>query len=289
MIRQDKIDQFAQEALQPQELVLDLLGWYVRPAGAHVWSGGLVHLLGELGFSTPAARIALGRLVRRGLLAPVKEGRLVHYDFTPRLETLLAEGTGRIESFALDEPWDGLWTVLWYAIPEELKAAGRRLARRLRFLGFGSPQEGMWIAPRNREADVESLVADLGLDGNVAVVVGPAAAGTDAGALIRRLWDLPDLAGRYESYVAAFSPYCAHAAARSLGDRDAFVIRTRALAEYRRFPALDPTLPEEVVGQSWKRREVVETFHGIFETLRPAATRYFEQANTPGHRPARPS
>lgn len=108
MIRQDKIDQFAQEALQPQELVLDLLGWYVRPAGAHVWSGGLVHLLGELGFSTPAARIALGRLVRRGLLAPVKEGRLVHYDFTPRLETLLAEGTGRIESFALDEPWDGL-------------------------------------------------------------------------------------------------------------------------------------------------------------------------------------
>ena len=142
MIRQANIDQYSQEALQPQELVLDLLGWYVRPAGGHVWSGGLVRLLGELGFSTPATRIALGRLVRRGLLAPAKDGRLVHYDFTPRLETLLAEGTRRIDSFALDEPWDGLWTVLWYAIPEEQKAAGRRLAPRLRFHGFGSPQEG---------------------------------------------------------------------------------------------------------------------------------------------------
>lgn len=289
MGRQDTIDQFAQESLQPQELVLDLLGWYAHPEVARVWSGGLVHLLGELGFSTPAARIALGRLVRRGLLAPVKEGRLVHYALTRRLETLLAEGTRRIESFALDEPWDGLWTVLWYSIPEEQKAAGRRLARRLRFLGFGSPQEGMWLAPRDRVADVESLVADLGLEGHVAVVVGPAAASTDPGALIRRLWDLPDLAARYAAYVEAFSPFCIAASANGLSDRDAFVIRTRALAEYRRFPALDPTLPEEVVGESWKRREVVDTFHGIFETLRPAATRHFEQANAPGHRPARPS
>ena len=39
------------EPLQPQDLVITLLGTYVRPFGDAVWSGGLVALLEELGFS----------------------------------------------------------------------------------------------------------------------------------------------------------------------------------------------------------------------------------------------
>ena len=39
----------ASEPLQPQDLVITLLGTYVRPFGDTVWSGGLVALLGELG------------------------------------------------------------------------------------------------------------------------------------------------------------------------------------------------------------------------------------------------
>ena len=43
------------EALQPQDLVITLLGTYVRPLGPRpVWSGGLVSLLGEFGFSQRA-------------------------------------------------------------------------------------------------------------------------------------------------------------------------------------------------------------------------------------------
>ena len=38
------------EPLQPQDLVITLLGTYVRPFGTRVWSGGLVELLGEFGF-----------------------------------------------------------------------------------------------------------------------------------------------------------------------------------------------------------------------------------------------
>ena len=278
-----------QGSLQPQDLVLDLMGWYLRPAGGQAWSGGLVRLLGDLGFSTAAARIALGRLVRRGLLARAKDGRLVYYRPTARLDSLLAEGERRIRSFGLEEPWDDRWTVLWYAIPEEHKVEGRRLARRLRFLGFGSPQEGMWLAPRDREADVRSLVDDLGLSEYVAVVVGRTAASTDGGSLARRVWDLRDLAKRYEAFLAALSPFCEQATADSLPDREAFLIRTRAVAAYRGFPPLDPSLPEELVGRAWKRREVVETFHRIDEVLRPASTRYFDAANTPQRRPARVS
>jgi len=40
----------AGEPFQPQDLVVTLLGTYVRPFGSIVWSGGLVVMLAEFGF-----------------------------------------------------------------------------------------------------------------------------------------------------------------------------------------------------------------------------------------------
>jgi phenylacetic acid degradation operon negative regulatory protein len=75
----------------PQDLVLTLLGAHHVPREhGTVWSGGLVRLLAEFGFSEGAARVALSRLVARDLLAPAKRGRHVHYTLTPRTLTVLA-------------------------------------------------------------------------------------------------------------------------------------------------------------------------------------------------------
>src|SRR5437660_8937413 len=125
------------EPLAPQDLVITMLGTYVRPAGEPVWSGGMVELLGEFGFTEGAARVALTRLVRRGLIDRVRSGRLVHYRVTPRCDRLLAEGDGRIFSLG-DPPSAGdCWTVVWHQITEDRRLERSRLARRLRFLGFG--------------------------------------------------------------------------------------------------------------------------------------------------------
>ena len=149
------------EQHQPQELVITLLGLYVRPFGERVWSGGLVSLLGELGFSTGAARVALTRLVRRGLIERIREGRLVHYRITPRADRLLFEGHGRI--FSLGDPHDdgGTWTVLWHQIPEDRRLERSRLARRLRFLGFGSVQDSVWVSPHDQAVEVARLIEEL--------------------------------------------------------------------------------------------------------------------------------
>src|ERR671935_33975 len=81
----------------PQDLVMTLLGAHANPRRRRwIWSGGLVTLLEEFGFSTGAARVALNRLVARDLLAPAKKGRLVHYTLTPRTIAVLAEGDRRI-------------------------------------------------------------------------------------------------------------------------------------------------------------------------------------------------
>src|SRR5262245_30109421 len=104
----------------PQDLVMTLLGAYVNPRRRRkVWSGGLVRLLEEFGFSAGAARVALNRLVARDLLEPAKRGRLVHYRLTPRTVAVLAEGDHRIFNLGRSPRRGTKWTVLCHGIPED--------------------------------------------------------------------------------------------------------------------------------------------------------------------------
>jgi phenylacetic acid degradation operon negative regulatory protein len=111
--------------------------------------------------------------VNRGLLKRSKRGRLVYYTPAPRLDRLLAEGDRRIFRLgSTDEGWDGRWTMLWHAIPEPLRLERGRLARRLRFLGFGSVQDATWISPHNRERDVVELLEEMGVEEHACVLIG---------------------------------------------------------------------------------------------------------------------
>jgi phenylacetic acid degradation operon negative regulatory protein len=263
------------EPLQPQDLVVTLLGTYVRPFGAGpVWSGGLVELLGEFGFSVGAARIALTRLVRRELLARVRSGRLVHYRVTPRCDRLLAEGDGRIFSLGSAEAAGDAWTVVWHQIPEDRRLERSRLARRLRFLGFGPVQEGVWVSPHDHHAEVIQLLDDLDVATSGAAFLASVAPGSPGlPALVARAWDLSGLAQRYESFVHEFEPYLD----RSLDDDGhAFVVRTRLMHLFRGFPFVDPELPEELAPVGRPRAAAVEVFRGLYARLAEGSQRYFD-------------
>jgi phenylacetic acid degradation operon negative regulatory protein len=264
----------AGEPLQPQDLVITLLGTYVRPHGGTVWSGGLVTLLGELGFSDGAARVALTRLVRRGLLSRERSGRLVHYRLTQRCERLLGEGDGRI--FRLGEPREGSdgWTVLWHQIPEDRRLERSRLARRLRFLGFGSVQDSVWVSPHDHSDEVVQLLAELGVSTHATLFVARVGALEGLPALVGRAWDLSGLLERYQSFDGEFSPYRQRGV--KLADADAFRIRTRLVHLFRGFPPLDPELPESLAPLSRPRSRAVRTFHVLYNGLAPASQRHFD-------------
>ncbi len=259
--------------LSPQDLVITLLGCHVRAAGATVWSGGLVALLGEFGFSEGAARVALTRLVRRGLLSRVRSGRLVHYRVTARCERLLAEGDGRI--FTLGHPrasGDG-WTLLLHQIPESRRLELSRLARRLRFLGFGSVPDGIWVSPHDHADEVARLLSDLDVAEFATVFVAQPGAGVIG--LVERAWDLSGLAERYEAFCAQFGD------ALVASDLDAFLVRTRATHMFRGFPSLDPELPEALALLGPARERAVEIFEGLYEQLREPAQRHFDAVARP--------
>jgi phenylacetic acid degradation operon negative regulatory protein len=258
---------------RPQSLVITLLGAYVYPDDRLAWSGGLVRLLVELGVSAGSARVALARLTRRDLLTRVRDGRLVHYRLTTRAVALLDEGNRRIFSFGRDARAADAWTVLWHALPDERRLERGRLTRRLRFLGFGSVQDGVWISPHDREREVAGLLEELGLVGHAAVLLGRPAKSSDFEAFVARAWDVGELARRYRAFVAAFER---HVPADGLDEREAFLVRTRLVHAFRQFPFLDPGLPDDLVPTEGFRERAVRLFDALYGSLAEPAQRHFD-------------
>jgi phenylacetic acid degradation operon negative regulatory protein len=259
---------------RPQSLVITLLGAYVYPAERTVWSGGLVRLLGELGSSDGAARVALARLTHRELLERVKEGRLVHYRLTPPATALLEEGERRIFSFGRRHRAPRVWTILWHAIPDERRLERGRLARRLRFLGFGSPQDGVWISPHDRKREVAGLLEELRLEGHATILLGRPAGPFQLEAFLGGAWDLDALPKRYRAFVQTFRRYRRD----GLDDRRAFLVRTRLAHAFRQFPFLDPGLPDDLVPTHGHRDRAVGLFHELYRSLAEPAQRHFDDA-----------
>lgn len=253
--------------------MLTIFGAHVRRSGAQVWSGGMVELLGELGFTTGAARAALARLVKRDLLARAREGRHAFYSLTGRAESLLAEGDQRIFGFGRGAATDGCWTVLWHAIPERDRVTRSRLASRLRFLGFGALQDATWIAARDREREVRVLVEQLGVGPHVSVVIGRMPDGP-AASMVAQAWRIDDVLRRYESFLSDFPDPRATFWTRC-GARDAFRIRTLMLHRFRGFPFLDPELPRAIDPLAEIRGQVLERFTALYSTLEDRAGHHF--------------
>ena len=262
------------DPVQPQDLVITLLGAYVRPFGEVVWSGGLVALLDEFGFSHGAARVALTRLVRRGLLVRERSGRLVHYRMTDRCQALLAEGDGRIFSLGSSPAAGDPWTLLWHQIPEDRRLERSRLARRLRFLGFGSVQDSVWVSPHNHVDEVVRLLSELEVSSFATVFSARTVA--NLAPLVSRAWDVSGLAERYESFADEFSGFLGARARARLSDQQAFIVRARVIHLFRGFPFLDPELPEELAPVSRARERAVSVFHTLYEGLADQSQRHFD-------------
>lgn len=249
-----------------------MLALYAREPGRRVRAGGLVRLLGEFGFSVGASRVALSRLVQRGLLERVKDGREVSYGVTAHCEHVLAEGDRRVFSFGTETP-AGRWTIVCHSVPAEQARAS--LAQRLRFLGFGLVSDGTWLSPHDRARDVELLTEDLEVASQVEVLLGAPVSVGDARSLITRIWDIDGLRERYRDFVVRFA-----ATNGVRDDRDAFVTRTSIAHEFRHFPLLDPEPPSDVLDLP-ERDEAVAVFRRALDSLRAASERYFAAAAGP--------
>lgn len=256
--------------------LLTVLGEFVLPRNRPVWTAALTDTLELLGIEHRAARQALARTGADGLITSTKVGRRAQWSLTPTGRRLLSDGAERIYGFASETPeWDGEWLVLLVSVPETERGVRRRARTRLAWAGFGSPTPGVWVTPRPKLADeAREVLADLGLNRSVFSFFGSHAGIGDEPELVARAWDLPEIAARYERFVATFADL------EPADDTEALLFQIHLVHEWRRFPFLDPQLPTALLPEDWVGRRAAKLFHDRHEAWRCGAEAEWERLSS---------
>src|SRR5690348_12492735 len=259
-------------AQRPPRLLLTLLGDYWWQRTEPLPSAAIVALLAEFGVSDSAARAALSRLTRNGLLVTSRSGRRTFVRLSQRAADILDDGARRIFSFgAPTPPWDGMWSLVAFSIPENNRAARDELRKELRWLGFAPLYDGLWVAPRDHADDVLSRLEELGITTATAFRARAVPGAGSAPDIPSRAGDLDGLRRRYGSFVGFAGQLRDPTAAGDVPPMDALVARTRVMDEWRAFPGLDPDLPAELLPGGWPRADAREMFIGCYDLLGPPA------------------
>ena len=242
-------------ASSARSLLLTVLGEFVLPQQAPVWTGALVSALTGMSVEEKTARQALSRLATEGLLVAERQGRRVRWELTPSATELLVEGTERIYGFGgRIQNWDGRWLVVALSVPETRRAVATSSSN--------PPQLG------------RSRVADTGRLGYSGCRQGTRGGGDPRVPRYRVLllrWILrrrrrPAPAGR--CVVASRRRGTVLSRVRSgvcLGRGQhaggGIPVAGRVVGHWRRVPFLDPGLPTELLPANWPRQSAVEAFH----------------------------
>ena len=180
--------------------MLMLFGTYALDRDVCLGAGGIIDALGRAGVSTHATRSTLSRMVSRDLLLRRPAGRKMYFGRTERSTAILREGGARIwQDGAVNDRWDGTWTLLSFSLPESMQRERHDLRSRLAWSGFGPVQGGLWIAPG--QVDAAGIVASLGLAAHARVFHARADSSTDVAALIADAYDLSAAAARYREFL----------------------------------------------------------------------------------------
>ncbi len=244
-------------ATSARSLLLTVLGEFALPGREPVWTGTFLGALGALGVEEKAARQALARTATEGLLKAERLGRRTRWHLTDRGEQLLEEGTDRIYGFMRRQRrWDGRWLVLAVTVPETQRQLRHRLRTRLTWAGMGSPAPGLWVVPDAGRADeVGAIVTELGIEHSAMAWVGPSAGIGDPEDVVAAAWRLDEVEAAYDDFVSEFS-------GRAVNDHEeAFVAQVQLVHTWRRFPAVDPALPAELLDHDWPGPGAAAVFH----------------------------
>jgi phenylacetic acid degradation operon negative regulatory protein len=252
-----------------RSVLLTVLGEYVLPRGEGVWQETLVEALGALGHKPQAARQALTRSVAGGWLRTARHGRRSRVALTDDTARMLRTGAERIYSFGTPWEWDGRWLLVVLRVPEERRQLRHQLRTRLAWAGFGSLGGGLSITPHvEREQELRELAGNgsaaelLSFRAEIGALGEPAR-------MLAEAWDLDGVAAGYRDFVASF------ARQRPRSPEAVFRAQTLLVHQWRKFPFLDPDLPEDILPAHWPRARAHAVFEDRHAAWHAAAQDYF--------------
>jgi phenylacetic acid degradation operon negative regulatory protein len=260
-------------ATSAKALLLTVLGELVLPRGGEAWTRSLIDVLGLVGVEEKNARQALARTADQGFVVPRRIGRRVRWALTAEGNELLSDGTRRIYEFSSGaSAWDGRWVVVLCPVPEDQRAKRHQLRRRLEFAGFGFLSAGVAVsAHAERARRATAALKELGLHGSAVVLLAQGVELPTDGELLHRAWDLDGLAEQYRSFITDVERRAPTSAAECAG---ALVLLVH---EWRRFPFVDPEIPDELLPPHWPGHAAKVLFDDRHARWSPAADAWFAE------------
>jgi phenylacetic acid degradation operon negative regulatory protein len=225
-------------------LLFTLLGEFVLTGDGLAWTSAVLAAFARLGIEEKATRQALMRTAASGWLDAEKVGRRTRWRLTASARQMLTDGAERIYSFTGPaESWDGRWLLIYARVPESDRRARHVLRSRLSWAGFGSLGAGVWISPHaDRRAEAISVLREAGAAQDAHVFVASRSGLADVRVMVADAWDLSAIEEQYQQFIEEFS---------GAVPADVLARQVELVHAWRRFPAVDPVLPRELLPARW--------------------------------------
>ena len=256
-------------------LLFTLLGEFVLTGDGSAWTSAVIAALARLGVEEKATRQALMRTAAAGWLRAEKAGRRTRWHLTDSARQLLTDGAERIFSFTGPaENWAGRWLLVAARIPERDRSARHVVRNRLSWAGFGSLGPGLWISTHpEREAEVTQVLREAGIADDAHLFVATRSGLADVRAMVSAAWDLAEIEREYEQFIDEFS---------DRGRSDALARQVELVHAWRRFPAIDPALPRELLPARWSGLKAARLFANRHERWSAEARMEWKRLNEAG-------
>ena len=262
----------ATAAPSARDLLFTVLGELVLPGDGTGWTSAVLAVLARLGVEEKAARQALMRTASAGWLEGERIGRRTRWRLTASARQMLTDGGERIYSFAgAASDWDGRWLLVSVRVPESDRRARRLLRTRLGWAGFGSLSGGLWISPHpEREAEAARVLREAGVAADAHLFTATRSGLAEVRDMVAAAWDLADIEELYEEFIARF---------RVLVPRDVLACQVELVDAWRRFRAIDPALPRELLPPRWSGTAAAQLFTERHQRWAADARREWERLN----------
>ncbi|MBT2481332.1 PaaX family transcriptional regulator C-terminal domain-containing protein [Streptomyces sp. ISL-94] len=216
-----------------------------------------------LGMSDQQVRLCVKRLVAENRFTHEGRGRKALLHATEDTTRALAPNADFLQ-YAFDQdaglaPWDGVWHLAAFAVPEAARTARDALRDTLVHLGGAPLQGGLYVCANAWEPYVEDAAHRLGAHGGLTLLTTTdlRRGGTQEPAeLVRRLWPLQEIADRYHRLGRIARPRLDRLTGPDgLSPSALLTIAVELAAELTRAMEPDPLLPPQLLPQPWPGTE----------------------------------
>lgn len=213
----------------------------------HIFDPIVIHVF-SLPAETPRSRGTIRQMLSDGVIRKEDNGT---YRLTDEgvLELALSFPFVRYQT----EPWDGVYRILSYEIPESKRAYRDSLRREVSGWGLGPWHRSFWVTPHPVAGVLNELIAGTDLAKYVQMFEGKPVIG-DTAVLVEKVWETPKLENNYKGLFRKWHETLS-------GTEENKHQKLRAIVnEYITVLKEDPGLPPELVGKKWIGSEAFAIF-----------------------------